>query len=239
VLFTGVASLKRWIVPVTTVALIFGALISVQFRAQTDAHKLVAPSRRVEDLVLLLQSTEKANKQLADQVTELQQSVAKARGPAKLTNDAGRAPYPAMYGPGLVVTVTETAANNKLEDGTSAVVHAEDLLKIVNELRSGGAEAVALNGRRLLETSEIVTAGQHVMVNKAPVAAPYTIQAIGPADDMKNTLSLRGGVVEYLQFYGIEVKTKPEPSLEVPAAKDLGVFRFAKPSTAEEVKSAG
>ena len=56
---------------------------------------------------------------------------------------------------------------------------------------------------------------------------------------MKNTLSLRGGVVEYLQFYGIEVKTKPEPSLEVPAARDLGAFRFAKPSTAEEVKNAG
>ena len=29
--------MKRWIVPVTTVALVFGALISVQFRTQTDA----------------------------------------------------------------------------------------------------------------------------------------------------------------------------------------------------------
>jgi uncharacterized protein YlxW (UPF0749 family) len=227
---------KRWIVPVTTVAAIIGALISVQYRSQADAHKL-GPSRRVEDLVVLLKSMEKANKQLSDQVIELQERLAKRRPPADLAKVPAGGTYPAVSGPGLVVTVTETATQDKLEDGTSAVVHAEDLLKIVNELRSGGAEAVSLNGRRLMETSEIVTAGQHIMVNKAPVVAPYTLLAIGPAEDMKNTLALRGGVVEYLQFYGIEVKTKAEDHLDVPAAKEPGGFKFAKPAPADQAKA--
>jgi uncharacterized protein YlxW (UPF0749 family) len=110
------------------------------------------------------------------------------------------------------------------------VVHAEELLKIDNELRAGGAEAIALNGHRLTEVSEVVTAGQHIMVNGQAINAPYKILAIGPANDMKTTLALRGGVTEYLQFYGIEVKPKFEKHLDVPGAEDLAEFKFAKPA---------
>ncbi|MOA64547.1 hypothetical protein D3C78_1906340 [compost metagenome] len=53
--------------------------------------------------------------------------------------------------------------------------------------------------------------------------------AIGPAADMKTTLGLRGGVTEYLQFYGIEVKATEREALEVPAAGMLYEFKFARP----------
>lgn len=228
--------MQRWLVPVTTVSMIIGMLMAVQYRSQADARKFM-PSRRVEDLVVLLKSTEKANAQLGEQVHELQDQVTK-KGPAAPGNDwPADAPrvtdYPPMSGPGLVVRVTESAADTKLEDGTSAVVHAEDLLKIVNELRTGGAEAVSVNGHRLTETSEIVTAGQHIMINKTPVKGPYVVHAIGPAEEMKTTLGLRGGVVEYLQFYGIKVETRPEKELAVPAAGGPRTFRFAKPAPGE------
>ena len=35
------------------------------------------------------------------------------------------------------------------------VIHDEDILRIVNELRAGGAEAIAINDQRLIGTSEI------------------------------------------------------------------------------------
>jgi uncharacterized protein YlxW (UPF0749 family) len=225
---------QRWIVPVTTVSMIFGTLIAIQWRSQADARK-VLPSRRVEDLVVLLKTTEKANQQLGDQVHELQSQITKAApADAAWPADAPRVTdYPPMHGPGLVVRVTESAPDTKLDDGTSAVVHAEDLLKIVNELRTGGAEAVSVNGHRLTETSEIVTAGQHIVINKVPVRAPYVVQAIGPAEEMKTTLGLRGGVVEYLQFYGIAVETKPAKDLQVPAARGPRTFKFARPAPGE------
>ena len=223
--------MQRWIVPVTTVSMIIGMLMAVQWRSQADARKFM-PSRRVEDLVVLLKTTEKANTQLAGQVKELQAQLEK-KAPAPGALASGHRPrvsdYPPMEGPGLIVRVTESGADNKLEDGTSAVVHAEDLLKIVNELRTGGAEAMALNGHRLTETSEIVTAGQHVMVNKVAVRAPYEILAIGPVEEMKTTLGLRGGVVEYLQFYGITVDAKGHPRIAVPAARSPRELRFGKP----------
>lgn len=221
--------MKRWIVPVTTVSMIIGVLLSVQYRSQADARRLM-PSRRVEDLVVMLKSTEKANQQMLEQVAVLQQQLNKTRGVAPASGDMAPGAYPTLSGSGLLVTVTESGAENKMEDGTSAVLHAEDLLKLVNQLRAGGAEAIAVNGHRLTEMSEVITAGQHIVVNKVALAAPYHLVAIGPADDMKDALALHGGVVEYLQFYGIEVTARPEDPVVVPAAKSLLPLRFAKPA---------
>lgn len=228
--------MKRWIIPVTSISMILGLLMAMQFKAQVNSRQL-SPSRRVEDLVFMLKATESSNKNLSEQVTQLQERLrlTQAGEPPKghspsLGNLADTlATYPAMAGPGLAVTLEESGAENQMEDGTSAVVHAEDLLKIVNELRAGGAEAVALNGHRLTEVSEVVTAGQHIMVNGEAVKAPYRIVAIGPASEMKITLALRGGVSEYLQFYGIEVKSAVQQQLEVPAADQLSEFKYARP----------
>jgi uncharacterized protein YlxW (UPF0749 family) len=111
------------------------------------------------------------------------------------------------------------------------VVHAEDLLKIINELRTGGGEAISLNGHRITELSEVVTAGQHIVVNQTSIKGPYVIRAIGPAEDMKTTLGLRGGVVEYLQFYGIAVETVAKDRIEVAGYKWKGPWRFAQPAS--------
>jgi uncharacterized protein YlxW (UPF0749 family) len=210
--------MKQWIVPVTTISLITGVLLSIQWRSQADARK-VMPSRRIEDLVVLLKSTEKGNVQLAEQVTELQSQLARGKAtPAEVPpGPPSSQDYPALEGPGLIVTVSETSATHAVEDEASAVVHAEDLLKIVNELRTGGGEAIAVNGHRITELSEIVTAGQHIVINQVPVRAPYLIHAIGPSEEMKTTLGLRGGVAEYLQFYGIRVDTRAVARVVVPA----------------------
>lgn len=228
--------MQRWLLPVTAVSLIIGILLSVQFKSQKDTRQLT-PSRRVENLAFMLKSTEKANQQLSDQVTQLQSRLADMKkDEPPLAAGAGSA-YPPVVGPGLVVTLIESGAESKMDDGTSAVVHAEDLLKIVNELRSGGAEAIALNGHRLTEVSEVVTAGQHVVVNKRPIVPPYMIEAIGPGEEMKKTLALRGGVVEYLQFYGIEVKTQPRLRIQLAGAPWLPELKHARPATPQQAEA--
>lgn len=223
--------MKRWLVPVTFVALITGILLAVQWRSQESA-RTVMPSRRIEDLVVLLKTTEKANVQLSDQIRELQAQLSSAgtsRSAGALVAASQSHDYPALEGPGLTVTVAEGGGAGTPTENNSAVVHAEDLLKIINELRTGGGEAISLNGHRITELSEIVTAGQHIMVNQIPIKGPYVIRAIGPAEDMKTTLSLRGGVVEYLQFYGINVETVVRERVEVSGYKWRSPWRFAQP----------
>ena len=56
-----------------------------------------------------------------------------------------------------------------------------DLQVISNELWHDGAEAIAINGQRLIATSTIRAAGNAILVDLAPLSEPYTIQAIGPS----------------------------------------------------------
>ena len=85
------------------------------------------------------------------------------------------------------------------------IIHDEDILKVINELRAAGAEAISLNDQRLISTSEIRCAGPTISVNNTRVAAPFVIKAIGNAKSMEDAIKMRGGVAETLSVWGIQV----------------------------------
>ena len=59
------------------------------------------------------------------------------------------------------------------------MVHDSDILLILNDLFAAGAEAVSLNGHRIVSTSAVSCGGYIVHVNGIPEAKPFRIQAIG------------------------------------------------------------
>lgn len=73
-----------------------------------------------------------------------------------------------------------------------------DLHDLINELRNAGAEALALNGQRIVAWSAISTDGDHVTVDSQPAQLPYRIQAIGDAHTLEVALVRPGGLVERL-----------------------------------------
>jgi uncharacterized protein YlxW (UPF0749 family) len=85
-----------------------------------------------------------------------------------------------------------------------------DLHDLINELRNAGAEAIALNGRRLVAWSAISTDGERVTVDGAPVEAPYWLEAIGDAATLEVALNRPGGLVNLLQQAGASVSVSVE-----------------------------
>ena len=55
----------------------------------------------------------------------------------------------------------------------------KNMLRIVNELRAAGAEAISINDQRLIGTSEIRCSGPTITVNGKIFAPPFIIKAIG------------------------------------------------------------
>jgi uncharacterized protein YlxW (UPF0749 family) len=102
-------------------------------------------------------------------------------------------------------------------------------LKVVNELKAAGAEALSINGQRIISTSEIRCAGPTVSVNNVRSAPPYVIQAIGNPQTLDASLKMRGGVVETLKFWGIQVQTAIEKNLVIPGYNGTFAFDYAKP----------
>jgi uncharacterized protein YlxW (UPF0749 family) len=230
---------KAWQLPVTAIALTIGVLLATQFRSQADFAKQNLPSRRVEDLVLMLNQAEKEKEDLGKEVGQLRQRLDELESgrksklnPALTTGtdvDNG-----ALGGPGVEIIIKDSAKPlTKGEDPNIAIVHNDDLLRLVNELRTAGSEAVAVNDQRMVESSEITCAGTTILVNKTRIAPPFSIRAIGDPETMVNALKMRGGIVEYLQFYGIQVNISKKSEVLVPAFSGSTLRKFAKPLAAK------
>jgi len=97
-----------------------------------------------------------------------------------------------------------------------------DLQDIANALWSAGAEAVAVNGRRLSATSTIRAAGGSILVDFRPVSAPYAVTAIGPGDlDRRFADSATGKRFRrYADQYRMQFTVKRQTGLTLPAATE-------------------
>ena len=110
------------------------------------------------------------------------------------------------------------------------IIHDEDILRVVNELRAGGAEAIAINDQRLIGTSEIRCSGPTITVNGKVFGAPFIVTAIGDPDTLNSALTLRGGVVDSLKHWGIKVTVKKEQSVAVPAFTGTFKSDYSQPN---------
>ena len=135
----------------------------------------------------------------------------------------------ALKGPGVLVTVDDSKVQTKPGQNPNLyIIHDDDLLRLLNELKAAGAEALAINQERLLDISEVRCAGPTVSVNNTRFTPPYEIRAIGNPKTLESALRLRGGIVETLKFWGIQVAVKPEQNVVVPAFKGSRHLEYAK-----------
>jgi len=67
----------------------------------------------------------------------------------------------ALQGKGVIVTVDDTKSVPQagIKNPNLYLTKDEDLLKVINELRAAGSEAISINDQRLISTSEIRSAG--------------------------------------------------------------------------------
>jgi uncharacterized protein YlxW (UPF0749 family) len=114
-----------------------------------------------------------------------------------------------VEGPGVVVTMQDSQNAASSPDVTNYIVHEQDVRLVVNELRAAGAEAISINGQRLVSNSAIRCVGPTIIVNGIKSAAPFVITAIGDPTTLESALNLPGGVVQTLRdFVQIEVTKK-------------------------------
>ena len=132
-----------------------------------------------------------------------------------------------VEGPGVAVILEDSTQSNVTGDEADYLIHDNDLLSVVNELRSAGAEAISLNGERLLANSEIRCTGAVVTVNGRRYAAPYVIFAIGNPDTLYSALTMRNGVVDVLSQWGISVKVTASDLLLIPKYNGTVEYQYA------------
>lgn len=108
-----------------------------------------------------------------------------------------------VEGEGIVIQLTDMEGTQLSEDVLVERIEDDDLLVILNQLFAAGAEAISINGHRIISTSSIVDIGvEFIKVNGKPVQSPYVINVIGDPDYLKSAVSGKGGRVSELKELG-------------------------------------
>ena len=138
-------------------------------------------------------------------------------------------------GPGVTIILEDSSQANVTGNEADYLIHDNDLLSVINELRSAGAEAISLNGERYPghQRGALHWRGG-VTVNGRRYAAPYVVFAIGDPDTLYSALTMRNGAVDVLSQWGITVKVTASDQLLIPKYNGTVEYQYAKPIPADE-----
>ena len=234
------------------VCVLLGILLAVQLRSvKVNSAADATNTGRLETLQQLYNETvdslESTRAQLEQAQAELQtyrdaaasgssESEALRAEVDKLEMEAGLVE---VVGPGVMVSLQDSSAANVTGDEADYLIHDSDLLSVINELRSAGAEAISLNGERILATSEVRCTGAVVTVNGRRYAAPYVIFAIGDPDTLYSAMTMRNGVADVLSQWGITVKVTASDLLLIPKYNGTVDYQYAHSVTPGEEEGEG
>ena len=110
----------------------------------------------------------------------------------------------AVSGKALRVTLDDAPLSENLDgvDANMLVVHQQDIQMVVNTLWSGGAEAMTIQGQRVVSTTAVKCVGNTIVLHGVAYAPPYVIEAIGDPDAVQKTLDTSEAVRIYKEYVG-------------------------------------
>ncbi len=198
---------RAWRIGTPLVALLSGTLFVVSAESSegtdlrpgryTDLSSIVSEeSTAVEGLkarsATLNQEVQKLTAGVGDKtVDRINREVLQLKAPA------GRSE---VTGPGITVTLTDSPdsveATSEVEV-KQLVVHQQDIQSVVNAMWLGGAQAVTIQGQRVISTTGIKCSGNAVRLHGIPYAQPYVISAVGSQLDLYDSVMAS----DYLAVY--------------------------------------
>ena len=235
--------LKSGQMAIGLVCVLLGFMLAVQVKTQQDVLSDLSMVRTAE-LTSYVKSLEKQRDNLQAELVDLRGKVTEVIQGRSLISTLqtdlevvrGFAGMTDVRGPGVTVVMDDSKKLSKPgQDPNAFIIHDEDVLKLINEILASGAEAISINGQRYVATTEVRCVGPTISINNTRTAPPIVIHAIGNPQTLEAGLKMRGGIVESLSFWGINVNIKVEQEVYIPAYKGGFRFEYAKPV----VKKAG
>ena len=232
--------MRRWkrklALPITMVSIALGFLISLQIQT----HKNVSAAEQINQqrLVVMksvLNNSLAQNTQLQADHRNLSDKLDQARKQggtdpkvlAELAELRMMDGTQSVQGPGVVITIDDRKQSQKVVFPLST----DDLARLINTLKLAGAEAVSLNGQRIVSSTAIVLSGSStILVNQVPInrpqGIPYEVLAIGNQDTLEDYVSKLEATP--LKQGGVTVSITRK-TVQLPSYKGSYTFRLATP----------
>jgi len=224
-------------------AVLFGLLVTLQWRTQAERSELsVRYNAPLIDAASALQKEQNELKtqlaQLRARLDEIQRNASSQSGAAKelqlqldeLKASAGLTPE---SGDGVVVQLDDARnVSVSARDIDKSICHATDLTDIINTAWKGGAQAIAVNDERLVNSSSVYCVGSTIMVNGTLMSPPFNIAVIGPQNSLLGAYDDPNQLRDIKQrrdVQGLGFHVSRASAIHVPAFSGALNVRYAEP----------
>ena len=232
-----------WRLLVPTVFVLAGALF-VTSAVSSDGTDLRAG--RYGDLSTVVQQQKEETDELRAQANALSAEVERLSAGLEDTDvqvaqekvDALRDPAGLEETSGPAITVTlDDAPQDVIEssdqDANLLVVHQQDIQAVANALWAGGAEAMTIQGQRVISTTGIKCVGNTVVLHGIPYSPPYVITAVGDPSSMYTSLNENPyiqGYQTWVDRFDLGWDVDLEGEVELPAYEGTLDLDYARPA---------
>lgn len=176
---------SSFIVAFVVAGIFIGVLVTAQFKSSVTANSYLIDERNAERD--LLKSFDDDRNKLKTQILALRKQILANQEKLKTNSeivgleiaDTLRAEIglTEVKGEGLEITLSDGKQSSPNDN--TGFIHAADLRDIVNLLHTGKAEAISINGQRIIASSPINSVGNTILINNAHVSSPFKILVIG------------------------------------------------------------
>lgn len=229
---------------------VLGFMLAMAFN--TNARGLGARPERSSTLTGAVRDLERQRSSLQKRLADLRSSMSQLE--SKAASEAGTqesfsreleqakaaAGLTTLRGPGVEIVLADAAQVPAGSDPNDSIIHDYDVAAVVNALVNAGAEAVSVNGERVVATTAIRCAGNTILVNSTRLGNPYTIRAIGEAGALSAGVyaSPDAGPVfkTYRTRYGLGATLSEVGSVTVPQYRGTMRPAFARPTSEGSVR---
>ena len=216
-------------------------VMSMQFKVVKETDITSIETMREEELRTELANWKKMYKEAQEQYNEKSAKLAEYKEKEQSTEESSKLvekelEQTKMYlgktdveGQGITIKIQEnTNQNNNSEEESVTPISAEDLLVIVDYLKLAGAEAISINGQRIIQTTAITCEGNVIKINGQKVSSPFTIKAIGSQGLLYGSLTMIGGYLYILDEAGVIVETTQMDNLTVEKYSGVINYKYVK-----------
>ncbi len=213
------------------VFIFFGIIIAVQFRSTYAANTQKASAvQKFEELKGMLKEEIEREEALKREIEKYEKEREALLNMAVIMNDDTnlrrlmkerdevklKAGLTDVKGPGVIVKLDDAPGKiSEFFSNDDIIIHNMDIVRVINVLNKAGAQAIAVDGERIISTSEIICAGTQIKINDRRYPVPYEIKAIGDPDVLERSL-YESDIISIMLLYGLRVEITKSKEIIIP-----------------------
>ena len=225
--------------------LILTIAISVQYQTVKNAGKILGTDSVNGELKAEVLTWKEKHDETQKALKKAENELEKARETASKKNSSSSASERNLKtlntvigttdvtGKGIVITIADNqAVKNEmlgaLDNISNYLIHDNDLLTLVNELKNAGAEAISINNQRITNLTSITCDGNVILVNEQKISSPFVIKAIGSQEALLGAIQRPGGFLEELEDYGLVSSVKKQNKITIHKYEGVINYKYIK-----------